>query len=158
MSLTFSAAAAAQNSDESVYAPCAQIADDSQRLACFDATYARETELLAQQAEEGRQETAANFGLSAVQIEQRNIAEGNPDAVAENGQISGSVVEIYTDNRSNKRLFILDNGQIWAETQVSRMQRHPRLGAQVTVSEASFGGYRLRVDGRRGYVDVRRVR
>lgn len=150
--------AAAQDDSDSPYARCATIAEDMARLACFDETFANEGARRAEQEAAERKETVENFGLSALQIEERRAASGEPTTLTENGQISASVVDIYTDNRSRKRIFVFDNGQIWAETERSRMQRHPRHGAQVTVSEETFGRFRLRVDGRRGYVDVRRVK
>ena len=153
--------ALAQDAEESAYAPCAEIADDMQRLACFDATYAREGEILAQKAEARRQETVENFGLSTLQIQAREEAERGPDAVTEldeEGRIIATVVGVFVNDRSGKRIFQLDNGQIWAEAQVSRMRRNPREGQEVTISKASFGRYQLRIDGRRGVVDVRRMR
>lgn len=151
----------AKDGDASPYAPCAEIADDSERLACFDATYAREGELLAQRAEAARQESVENFGLSDLQIREREEAERGPDAVTEldeEGQIAATVVGVFVNDRSGKRIFTLDNGQIWAEAQVSRMKRNPREGQSVTISKASLGRYQLRVDGRRGVVDVTRMR
>ncbi|UAB79104.1 hypothetical protein INR77_05285 [Erythrobacter sp. SCSIO 43205] len=153
--------ALAKDEGPSPYAPCAEIADDSERLACFDATYAREGELLAQRAAAARQESVENFGLSDFQIREREEAERGPDAVTEldeEGQIAATVVGVFANDRSGKRIFTLDNGQIWAEAQVSRMKRNPREGQSVTISKASLGRYQLRVDGRSGVVDVTRMR
>ena len=151
----------AKDEGPSPYAPCAGIADDSERLACFDATYAREGELLAERAEAARQESVENFGLSDLQIREREEAERGPDAVTEldeEGQIAATVVGVFANDRSGKRIFTLDNGQIWAEAQVSRMKRNPREGQSVTIEKASLGRYQMRVDGRRGVVDVSRMR
>ncbi len=151
----------AQDKDESPYAPCARIADNTQRLACFDATFAREGELLAEKAEAERQENVENFGLSTLQIQEREEAENGPNATTqldEDGQIVATVVGVFANDRSGKRIFTLDNGQIWAETQVSRMKRNPREGQDVTIRKASLGRFQLRVEGKRGVVDVRRLR
>jgi hypothetical protein len=158
-SLAFSPfGAVAQDGESSLYARCAQIADDAERLACFDSTYAQETQLLAERNAAEERETEDRFGLSDKQLSEREERETGEAFVAVNGEITAGVSEIYTDNRSKKRLFVLDNGQIWSETRIARMQRAPRVGQEVTISEATFGGYRLRVDGRRGFVDVKRMR
>lgn len=154
--------ALAQDRGESPYSRCAEIADDTARLACFDETYAREGEILAARAEAERQETVENFGLSELDIQRRAEEESGAASAAsqlsEDGQITATVVEIFADRQLGKRLFVLDNGQIWRETQVSRMRRHPREGATVVISKESLGRFFLRVEGRNGYVDVRRER
>lgn len=151
----------AQVRDESPYAPCAEIADDGQRLACFDATFAREGEILAQKAEAERKESVENFGLSASQIQARKEAEGDPNAATHldaDGRIVAKVLGVFVNDRSGKRIFTLDNGQVWAEAQLSRMKRNPREGQDVTIRKASLGRFQLRVEGKRGVVDVRRMR
>lgn len=149
---------AQQGGGDSPYASCAAIAEDSARLACFDATFAKEDELKAEQAEVAKQEKVETFGLSELDIQRREDIDDSASQPAEDGQITATVIEIFADRQIGKRLFVLDNGQIWRENQISRMKRNPRVGQTVTISKESLGRFYLRVDGKRGFVDVLRMR
>lgn len=148
---------------------CRAIADDAERLACYDTTLSDAERIASEQVERERTRSREDFGLSSTQIsrQEEDLAEIDPEQAAalrsereisEPTQIAATVLEIFSDRRSGKRLFILDNGQIWRETVVSRMKRNPKEGRAVTISRSSFGGFRLRAEGARGFVNVRRVK
>ncbi len=52
----------------------------------------------------------------------------------------------------------LNNGQVWRETQGSRVGRMPREGRSVKISEGRFGGYRMKIDGIPSVAWVRRTK
>ncbi len=65
-------AAGAQEPRQDIYARCAQIADDRERLACFDSTYANERAIMAERAETERKVEADGFGLTPKQLRERD--------------------------------------------------------------------------------------
>ena len=52
----------------------------------------------------------------------------------------------------------LDNGQVWRETQGTRVGREPKEGRSVKISEGRFGGYRMKIDGIPSVAWVRRTK
>lgn len=143
--------------------------DDAARLACYDAAVIDARRIVEATRERERVRTVEDFGLTGTQIDRQEeeLAETDPaEAEAlraerqsrEPDEIRSTVMEIFSDRRSGKRLFILENGQIWREALVSRMQRNPRVDAEVSITRTRFGGFRMRVDGKKGYVEVRRVK
>ncbi|WP_379554475.1 hypothetical protein [Qipengyuania sp. DGS5-3] len=148
---------------------CAAVKEDAARLACYDAVAVGAQAASEAEVERKRVQTVEDFGLSESQrlakeskrsAQNPALADGQSGELqtGEPGQISSTVLEIYTDRRSTKRLFILKNGQIWQETTISRMKRNPKESQEVTISEARFGGYRLRVEGKKGFVAVKRIK
>lgn len=165
----FAGAARADDEEEALepFRACAAIAVAADRLACFDAALANADTLLAQRRERRHRRTVEDFGLSATQIEARedrqreragadNDGPGNyaPEPV----QITSPIAEVFTD-AARSRIFLLENGQIWRQAGNTTLRGLIRPGGIATISEGSFGGgYRLRIEGRTGFVGVVRVR
>lgn len=63
--------------------------------------------------------------------------------------LNASIIEIGKRARG-ERLFFLDNGQIWAETE-RKSGGNFRKGTAVEIRRGKFGGYRLFGRGNRGY-------
>lgn len=143
----------------SPYAKCAEIADDMGRLACFDATFAGETTRVAEEKAEREQQAQEQFGLTPAQVRARAEAAGEKVPEADDGQVTAAILEVYIESRSKLRRFLLDNGQLWAEaTGSTTMRRGPRAGQTATIKAGPLGSFQLRVEGKRGFVRVKRLR
>ncbi|MEX2962387.1 hypothetical protein [Microbulbifer sp. TYP-18] len=116
---------------------CAAIADDTERLHCYDTL----SQTLQQQVEQQREQ---NFGR-----EQQQVAEESPKSI--NAHIATVQKVAY-----GKLLITLDNGQVWRQTDSTRVSWKP--GDAMRVDRALFGSFLMReVDAGRS-VRVKRVR
>ena len=161
---------------------CLSVRDDAQRLACFDA-YALQVESQdtaeaqaanvheepAQSSEEKKVQD--NFGLTESEIADREAeiarqraetAEINSKAPVPEKPAPESLVarvETFTRlNRSNKIRIALDNGQVWQEIDGAAFRGSVEPGAEVTITERRFGGYKMSVPGRSSVILVRRLK
>lgn len=150
----------------SIYDRCAAIEDDVARLSCFDATYDNERKTRIAVAERERERRADEFGLSAVQIEERDEArrEARPGSdvqrsamVEEKDEITSAVVEVFVD-AARRSVILLENGQVWRATSNRTFRGAPRDGWRATVKKNWSGGYRMTFDERSGFLGVSRVR
>jgi len=161
---------------------CTQIADDEERLACFDAALA----CAAIRSESGRLECFDNAVSGArssdIHVDDQHISQDEPaeadSPVAQSAQVqvadddkmpdvakssapSEAVVQektseppeeiieaVIVELNSNKRdidYLWLDNGQIWRETEDSRIRF--KVGRKVTIKEGIFGSNNLTMEG-----------
>ncbi|MGL6160386.1 hypothetical protein [Microbulbifer sp.] len=112
---------------------CAEVQNDSERLACYDALGSS----LEQRAEQ-------NFGR-----EQQQIAEEAPDS------INATIAEIR-DAAYGKLLITLENGQVWRQNDSTRVNW--KSGDIVIVERALFGSFFMKqADGGRN-MRVKRVK
>jgi len=148
---------------------CRVIAEDEARLACFDSTLILAKKLALEERDQRRDRTKKDFGLSTLQIERRDDSDAKTDSVAvqerrderaelEPDKIVSKIIDTYTSTRSKKKLFILENGQIWKETSTSTLKRPPKINSNVTISRSGFGGFRMRVEGRSIVLYVKRIK
>jgi len=115
--------------------PCAMIGDTDERLACYDKAFPPNA---AAVAEASRQAFGLMDGQEAVTL----------------ARIEATVSAIRDINREG-RLIILDNGQVWRETQTnSSLLLKP--GDKILIREAALSSFLL-VKGRQS-VRVRRVK
>lgn len=159
------------------YADCAATTDDAARLACFDATYAEQREVIAaraaaeaEAAARAEQREREEFGLNAFQRDDRReeVAESDPvqaeelarieeeERREEDREVNSAVVEVFQD-AARRQVVLLANGQIWRETSNSNMRRDVRPGWEATISRSGLGGFRMTFDGQRGYIGVSRL-
>lgn len=117
--------------------PCARIAEPTRRLACFDQHYPVAAPAAAQPGPAGAAPltpsaaSAARFGLPPSADERPRELESISAVVREIGSL-----------RHRERVFVLDNGQRWAErTAESSGTVNP--GDRVTVERGSFGSFML---------------
>ena len=149
---------------------CGAISEGPARLACFDAALAGADAALQARHERRRRRTVEDFGLSGTQIEERYEREvrraesggGTAEDVAdlappEPDSVTSNIAETFIDG-TRRRVFLLENGQIWREGNNSSLRGRIRVGSSATISRGGIGGYRLRVEGRTGFVSVSRVR
>jgi hypothetical protein len=135
---------------------CSDMPEPSARLACFDRTVSElENAVLRRQNE--------NFGLSDYETSRRaseERAEQNGAQFADTlagKNLHATLIEAAT-NPMGKRLFILDNGQVWRETNPSTMRGLLREGDAIVVERGFGGAFRLSSERKRGFITVDRVR
>lgn len=182
---------------------CATIADDLERLACFDQALvtAEETARLAEeefqrQIEITKQEAEDRFGFlgdpepeekeetetaeredaetgeaeqaeaeaaaeiaaaeAAVRREQER-AEALREAAKTPKKSTGEVIAVWR-LPSKRFAFRLEDGQVWKQTGGGSPNLAPHLGAKVRIEKALFGTFKMWVEGKRGFVTVKRVK
>ena len=165
---------------------CAAIADVLQRLACFDNLARSETEAVARETEPpaviSSEQPAATPPVAPVVIRQPTTPASPPEAsVAEAGSAEenqvgsfgrqqarvetmatgeSALVDTITGIRQvepTKIEVTLASGQVWRQT----VGKHylVREGDSVQITPSKWGNeFRLSVDGKRGYIQVSRLR
>jgi hypothetical protein len=145
-------------------AKCADIAESSERLKCFDSAVPHARSALAAQPEPPAPKKGFLewFGFSKPQPVQKAEDFGKPPAPPgpeEITQITANVVE-FAKTPYGKSIFILDNGQIWRQLDGDSTEvANPAPGKlmRVTVETGMLGSYNLTIEGRNGLVKVRRL-
>ena len=147
-------------------AKCADIADSSERLKCFDAATPRAKSALAAPAQQpaekrsllewfgfGRPQKPVikteDFGKPALELAPEEITE-----------ITAAVVE-FAKNPRGRSVFILDNGQVWRQLDADGTEvRDPAPGTtmKVTIETGALGSYNLTIEGRNGLIKVSRLK
>jgi hypothetical protein len=138
--------------------PCASIADDSQRLACYDEAFGRPRVVAASSpaaapaAKVVVTDPVEEFGLSEAAKRARD-PEKAKETMPE--QISARVTKV--GNRPTGELVVtLESGQVWVQIEtVSKAKVKP--GDTVTIKKGALGSYLL-VAPNRVATTVRRVR
>lgn len=94
------------------------------------------------------------FGLKRDQLGAITVAE--LEALNNLDFISATIVEVWStiDNRFEIRL---DNGQVWRETDGTRV-RTPKVRSAARISRGSLGSYRMKVDNNNRQAGVRRTK
>lgn len=124
--------------------PCASISADAQRLACFDRAFPRAPSAA----------NAANAAVAPAASQQFGLPAPAPAPGTVLDAIEAKVVSVGRLSRG-ERLFQLDNGQRWAETNAEA--RGPVApGDTVRVERGAFGSFLLVTPSRVG-LRVRRL-
>ncbi len=151
---------------------CARIAEDAERLQCYDRAVAAvsaegrrlaaERAAAAEASAKARAEAEARAAAEAAerakraQVESFGARSGTPaEREARLDRIEAAVTETFTD-ASRKRVFLLDNGQMWRQTDGVLMPI-VRPGTPVVVRRATMGGFILRIDSLNRSVPVMRI-
>ena len=147
-------------------AKCADIADSSARLKCFDAAAPGAKSALATSAQQPKDKAGLleSFGFPRSQKPVLKAEDfGNPPSKPgpeEITQITATVLEFAKTVRG-KSVFILDNGQVWRQLDGDvTVVRDPPPGhtMKVTIETGFLGSYNLTIDGRNGLIKVRRLK
>lgn len=121
---------------------CAIIADDTDRLACYDRLFRQVS------AEAAPDETdVAEFGAESIER----------DTVA---SIEARLAGDFT-GWTGKTVFTLDNGQVWRQTRNyirPYAPREPISQPKVTITKGALGSYNMRIEGVGRTVQVKRVK
>ncbi len=128
---------------------CSSVAQPAARLACYDKAFPPPPEVI----EAATEKAQAGFGLNQPREPLRNPGQTVEQVDPE--RIESQVMKV-DHGRDGQRIFTLENGQVWTQTE-SRSSGHVQAGDAVQVRKALMGGYHL-VMPNGVVVRVRRVR
>lgn len=135
-------ASASASGSASASHPCSHIAEPAQRLACFDQHYPA-----APAAQAGPKPAAAATPIAALPTPAAASATrfGLPPSAEERAREFDSISAVVREIgslRHGERVFVLDNGQRWAE-RVAESRGPLNPGDRITVTRGSFGSFLL---------------
>ena len=137
---------------------CRQIDDDAKRLACYDALFERAEAIVAPPPEPPPPAAAAPAAAPpAAKAEDDFGSEQLP--VEPVDRIEARLVGDFTGWTGTTK-FALDNGQVWQQTRNYIRNYEPRdpiPQPKVTITRSFAGSYKMRVEGVRRIVQVRRI-
>lgn len=143
---------------------CGQIISNAERLACFDVALSELDELREVEDRRDAQVTAETFGLSRDVARKMDSSleapSGSQNAVTQDEDGKFTVTMVVADvlqDGARQTVILFENGQLWREASNGSL-RGLRAGWQATISESRFGGFRLRVPQRSGFMSVQRIR
>lgn len=123
---------------------CTDETDDARRLVCYDRAL---SELRPQPAPSAAEPAAPTTVASNAELESDFGKEARMEEDREQlEELSASVAGIET-RTNGKRIFTLDNGQVWAE-QAERKQLRVDTGDPIRIRAGSLGSFRLFASGK----------
>lgn len=135
---------------------CRNVADASERLACYDAatgaleTAERAGEVVvvdrAQVQEAQRAAFGFNFRMPSFLTGGGRSDDGRP-TTAEIDTLESTVTEARQVN--GKWYIVLEDGALWYQTDNTSVPRPPKKGSKVLIKRAAMGSYFLSVEGQR---------
>lgn len=141
-------------STDAVYA-CASLAEDTERLACYDAAVGR-----LKAAEEAGEITTVSraeveevqkdaFGFSLPSLPKLVLPKFGGDTDKDGALDSLTLAVSSVKRTSQQGLQIhLENGQVWQQTDGTRIQYSRRAGVkEATIKRSAFGSYKIKLDG-----------
>jgi hypothetical protein len=147
-------------------AKCADIADSSERLKCFDAAVPHAKSALTAPAPQDAEKRGllewfgfARPSKAVTKPEDFGIPAPEPGA-GEITEIAATVVE-FAKTARGRSIFILDNGQVWRQLDADGTDiPYPRSGTtmKVTIETGWLGSYNLTIAGRNGLTKVFRMK
>ena len=129
---------------------CRKIADNAQRLACYDRTVgalatAEESEnLYVADKETMREARRGLFGFNLPKVK----LFGNDDIGEEVKFIETTIKAVGQGSKGY--VFTLEDGARWAQTDGAYMDK-PKAGAKIRIRKATLGSYMASIDGRVGF-------
>ncbi len=129
---------------------CRAIADNAQRLACYDrtvgtlATAQEAKDLYVADKETMRETRKGLFGFNLPKVK-----------LFENDDLGEDVKSIETTIKSvgmgsKGYVFVLEDGARWAQTDSAYMDK-PRVGAKIRIRRAALGSFMGSIDGKVGF-------
>jgi len=98
-----------------------------------------------------------DFGLEEQKAAEARQKEKEQKAEIEAASVHGTIVRSEKSGR-NHFVVVLDNGQVWEETDGSRRMGLPKVGMPVEVYKGGFGGgYRMKIGNDNRIASVRRL-
>ncbi len=133
-------------------ADCRKVADDSARLACFDAAAGALEQAEAKgdivvvdraQAQQVRRQ-AFGFSLPSLSVFDRGDKPEQVDS------IESKITAVRADP-TGKWVLKLEDGSTWTQIDVGSPSIRPKAGMPVKVRKATMGSFLLSVDGQRAF-------
>jgi hypothetical protein len=130
---------------------CRKIADNTQRLACFDAAVEKMTaaetsgDLVSLDREQRRTVRRQSFGftLPSLTIFDRGEKAEEVDRLT-------ATLASAAKNADGKWVFRLQDGAVWRQIDDYDLSRDPHPGSVIVIKRASLGSFMLDVDGQPG--------
>lgn len=131
---------------------CIKISSDVERLACFDREVGRATSAASPLTPATPLTPEQKIGLSNARVQQ---LESNSPVPPPPAELQAHIVST-TSAGDGLQTFVLDNAQVWRQTQVKSDFR-VRQGDAVTITSGALGSFWLSIDNHRS-TRVKRVR
>lgn len=132
---------------------CRQIADGTQRLACYDAAAgalvkaANAGEVSVVDRGEVRRVRRSLFGFSMPRLP---FFSGDTTAGESQNQLESTITSVRALNNGYYRLVIADNNAVWETNDSSISFDPPRAGQKIVILRGPLGSYFLRINGQIG--------
>jgi hypothetical protein len=145
-------------------AKCADIADSSERLKCFDKASPLVKNALVPAPKAAEKRGILDwFGFSKPTPPQTAAEYGKPAPPPEAAEVTGITATVLEYARTPRGLsvFILENGQIWRQLEgdLSKVNDPaPGTPMKVTIENGFLGSYNLTIEGRNGLIKVTRLK
>jgi hypothetical protein len=137
---------------------CRAMADNTQRLACYDAAVGRLSEaektgdIVVVGREQARAARRQAFGLHlpSLSIFERGLKPEEAD------RVTADVAQVRRMHTGRWQVTLVD-GAIWEQVDDTRVVRDPKSGSSVELKQTPVGGYFMSVDGQRA-MRARRIK
>lgn len=152
----------AQADDVKSLLECTKIADDKERLACFDVATKKSieagvTQVPVAKAPLTREEQIDNFGQTQLRSSPvkavREEAKEKQDGMT---KITLKVVKVSL-NQLKQFILYMDNGQVWKQREGNKI-RLPRGEFDVEIKKNRLGSFNMIIPGKKAFVRVKRLR
>ncbi len=129
---------------------CRKVADNAERLACYDAQAGvfdqaeAKGDVVVVDREQARtvRRQAFGFQLPSMALFERGEKIEDVENVA-------STVKSARRNSEGKWLVTLEDGSVWAQIDTERVPRDPKAGMEVKIRRAAVGSYLMNLGGQR---------
>lgn len=137
---------------------CAEIDNQTDKLACFDSVAESLRQGSAGPEADGPPASGPDSvsGSAAEGDAKKEVSPADGEKEQEEEPIQATVVRSW-QNHDGRFSVELDNGQVWRETQGTRVGQ-PEQGDSVEISTGPFGSYRMKIENIARIAWVRRTR
>ena len=147
------------------FAKCADLANPTERLKCFDAAVPAAKNALGAAPPKAKEEAGSvqQFGFTpppkpVLKPEDFGKPPAPPEEPKEITEITSTVLE-FAKTPIGRMVLILDNGQVWRQLDADTTEvRDVARGAKITIEKGVFGSYNLTIEGRNGLIKVTRLK
>jgi hypothetical protein len=147
------------------FAKCANIADATARLKCFDAAVPAARNALGSAAEKAKEQASSveQFGFArppkpVLKPEDFGKPPMPPEEPKEITEITSTALE-FAKTPYGRMLLVLDNGQVWRQLDADSTEvRDVARGTKITIERGFLGSYNLTIEGRNGLIKVTRLK
>ena len=130
---------------------CSQIENNSQRLICYDNLFSttQETKLPKDEATQEPPQQSKGIVPETFGLKERISQKELPQIAA--------TIQSFSKLNNDRISINLDNGQTWRSTEsIGRLRL--KKSTKVTITKSRIGGFKLKAEGQKGFVRVKRVK
>lgn len=111
--------------------PCAQVRDNTDRLACYDQTFGKPADSVAAASKQ-------EFGFTEKEIQGQSGQAAEPAVPT---SVTAAITALARQ-RDGKFVVTLDNAQVWSQSEINS-QADVQVGDAITVRRGALGSYLL---------------